>query len=231
MTTKKWIEVNELGELYKEIDLVCFDVPLLFVCKDVTDKRYLILCIDEEEGQYLCLQISNQILLKMLNNHITMAETFKQPGTRDNFLISYNFSEHKFEGKYIDVKNVKSDMLPDEGAYFQLCNKKINEYIKILSNEVNSLYQAIVIKRNLDSYTQKYPTKKTYIIMGETGIEDNRNKFVSKTSCRGFVFNSTKRVVKHSFANDSNGGLYQKGICYGDYNTQRGGIEKCLVNA
>lgn len=137
MTMKKWIQVNELGELYKEYVLVHFDVPLLFVCKDNMNNRYLILCIDEEEGQYLCLQISNNMLLKMLKKEITMADTFKQPSGKENFLISYDFSKEKFIGKYIAVSDLTADMLPDEGAYFELRSQKITEYITKIEKEMN----------------------------------------------------------------------------------------------
>lgn len=135
MSMKKWIQVNEIGELYKECVLVHFDVPLLFVCKDTDDKRYLVLCIDEEEGRYLCLQVTNELLLKMLNKEITMADTFRHTSFSQNFLISYDFMKESFEGHYISTKDLTEDMLPDEGAYFELSSQKISQYILKLQNE------------------------------------------------------------------------------------------------
>ena len=101
MAMKKWIQVNELGTLYKECVLMHFDVPLLFVCKDKMNNRYLILCVNEEDGQYLCLQIPNDILLKMLKKEIAIVDAFKQPSSKEPFLISYDFSKEEFIGKHI----------------------------------------------------------------------------------------------------------------------------------
>lgn len=138
MTMTKWIEVNNIGELYTEEVLVFFDVPLLFVCKDNKDKRYLILCIDEEEGRYLCSPTTNEWLLKLLTDEVPMAEVFRNPADGKNLLIDYDFTKG-FSSKYIDVSALTADMLPDENAYFKLKNQKITEYIEALQKEEDSI--------------------------------------------------------------------------------------------
>lgn len=137
---KKWIEVNGFGELFLEIILVTFDVPLLFVCLDKNHNRYLVLCEDEEEGEYLLAKCSNQMLLQMLNNEIPMDDTFKKALEGKNLLVKYNFQDKLFEYEFFQVKDIQDAMLPDKGAYFELTNHKIKDYIAKLEEENSKSY-------------------------------------------------------------------------------------------
>lgn len=47
---KKWIKIKETGQLYLEKIIVSFDIPILFVCNDFENRKYLCLNVDEETG-------------------------------------------------------------------------------------------------------------------------------------------------------------------------------------
>lgn len=148
---KKWVEVNGFGELFLEIVLVRFDIPLLFVCIDKNKDRYLVLCVDEELGQYLAAKCSNEILLAMLNDEVSMEEPFKNVLGKKLLFIRYNFDYNIFDFEYCTIEEVTQDMLPDEGAYFKLKNKKIENYITKLKEEVDLIYK-VRIKSLCENY-------------------------------------------------------------------------------
>lgn len=146
---KKWIKLNEIGQLYIEIILVTFDVPLLFVCMDERKNRYLTLCIDEEEGLYLVSESESCLLLQMLRHQIPMDEAFRKADK--SLYVEYDFSQQVFQVSYMNSENLTSDMLPDQGAYFELHNRKTEEYIlKLqLENEQKMIYEWQIDKGSL----------------------------------------------------------------------------------
>lgn len=229
MTMKKWIQLNEIGVLYLEIVLVQFDVPLLFVCKDDDGVRYLILCIDEEEGQYLSSQISNKWLLKLLNNEVTMAEAFRHPINKRDFLIEYDFSSKKFNGHYIEVSQLTSDMLPDEGAYFKLRNPKIIDYIERISNESEYQYDKVVsctLKKYIETFDKQY----TQIFLPAIEKSDEKRKYnwrCRTTSDLDFVVNYIRRLPKQSFMVMDCKNF--KEVDETLYNIERSHFSKCLM--
>lgn len=230
MTTKKWIEIAELGELRLEIVLVHFDVPLLFVCQSGDGVRYLVLCIDEEEGRYLCSRISNCNLLKLLNNEITMAEAFRHPVDKKDFLIEYDFSNMRFNGHYINISELTADMLPDEGAYFRLKNQKITDYIKKIADEKEYQHQNITsysTKRNIEISTRKY-TNNLFRVINNIRNLNNHSKNLITVSDLEFTISYTEQTPKCSYVfinNSAHGGNDNKAV----YNTERICAEKCLA--
>ncbi len=167
---KKWIEIKGFGVLYIEIVLVTFDIPLLFTCFDEFKNRYLVLCVDEEIGQYLLVKSNSSSLLKMLNNEVPMEQTFKDMSNGRFMLVNYNSSEKKFEFDYLNIEQTSKDMLPDEGAFFELSNQKIKDYITKLEKEetknvfcctveshyINTNKVFIYNESNIDKLLQEY---------------------------------------------------------------------------
>ena len=62
---KKWINVEEIGQLYLEKILVTFDIPILFVCSNGKNKKYLCLNIGDEDGTTVIAEISKATLSAM----------------------------------------------------------------------------------------------------------------------------------------------------------------------
>lgn len=133
---EKWIDLKKFGILYREIDLVIFDVPLLFVCKNESQERKLVLCLDEELGEYIVANVNNSLLLDMLRNKITMEQVFRKSMNGKLIHINYNFDECSFESFEENVSEVNAENLPDVGTYFELCNDKIELYEQLLENDL-----------------------------------------------------------------------------------------------
>ena len=75
---KKWINVEEIGQLYLEKILVTFDIPILFVCSNGKNKKYLCLNIDDEYGTTVIAEISEATLSAMQQNKIAMEAVYRQ---------------------------------------------------------------------------------------------------------------------------------------------------------
>lgn len=138
---KRWMEIEEYGRFDVEIELVTFDIPLLFVCKDSKMKRLLVLCVDEELGEYLAVYCSNEKLLEMLNNEIAMDRLFVEAMDEERILMKYDFVKKSFRASVICKNELTRDMLPDENAYFELKNDKIKKYIERLCDEGSTIIQ------------------------------------------------------------------------------------------
>ena len=59
---KEWINTKETGQLYIEKILVTFDVPILFVCTDYENRKYLCLNADEDDKMAILLTMRTNIL-------------------------------------------------------------------------------------------------------------------------------------------------------------------------
>lgn len=149
---KKWIELEEFGALAVEQVLVSFDVPILFVCKNQNGKRFLALCIDDEEGNYVIAEVTTSNLMGMLNNEITMEYVFRYAVNHTLYITEYDFNEKKFCVKHEDSFFVNEELLPEKGAYFELNNEKIQKYCwnlkenKVLYKKEESQYYEIILQ-------------------------------------------------------------------------------------
>lgn len=132
---KKWIELEEIGCLYQEEILVFFDIPLLFVCKDEKNQRYLVLCEDEEEGIYIAVRCEKNDILQMLLGKVSMEQTFRKVEDGRVIKIEYNFDTSGFEYSYKAINDINEDELPDKDVLYKVTNEKIRRYIEKLKNE------------------------------------------------------------------------------------------------
>lgn len=129
----QWITTKAFGQLNIEEILVTFDIPLLFVCKDDHDERYLGLCINEEaeEESYLIGKISISSLINMLSNKITMYDIFLADGQK----MIVKMSNKQLTEQEIKTNELSDDMLPDKGTYYEIWNSKIENYVQKLKKE------------------------------------------------------------------------------------------------
>ena len=191
---REWINLNNIGTLEVEIVLVTFDVPILFVCKNSADRRFLVLCLDEEEGKYAIAEQSINNLILMLDNKKTMEYVFRSAKNNVIFLSEYDFDSQEFIFIEHDAKTIDKELLPKEGACFELSNEKIIRYketlrgiIPVCSKE-ETRYR--VIKLN-DYQVKKQPMIST---------EYSENKIVEADVGRNSVINQHKLLKNHLIA-------------------------------
>lgn len=164
---KRWMEIEGHGRFEVEIELVTFDIPLLFVCKDSKMKRHLVLCIDEELGEYLAVCCNKEKLLTMLNNEVPMDNPFVEAQDEELLLLQYDFSEKSFGAKVICSEELTRDMLPDENAYFELKNDKISKYIEKLRDEGST-----IINYRLKRSISEFESSSAFVYEDNKEIED-----------------------------------------------------------
>lgn len=154
---REWINLEEVGTLEVETVLVTFDVPILFVCKNSRDRRFLVLCIDEEEGEYVIAEESTDSLIQMIDNKKTMEYVFRNAKNQILYVTKYDFGKQSFVVKKYNSKKIDKELLPKEGEYFELNNEKIIHYKEKLKDKVlicskeKTKYRVI----SLDDYSVK----------------------------------------------------------------------------
>lgn len=114
--------------------------PVLFVCivENDTNSKYLMMTYDSCNGIYDIRKIDNKELLDMLENRVTMEETF-----RNGTSIMKTYIDASDDMLYETFKPAEFDtnLLPRKGEFFDLKSRHILSYIKQLQQEeVRSRY-------------------------------------------------------------------------------------------
>jgi len=133
-----WDEIQGIGKLYVDIELVVGFEPVLFVCTVEGDinKKYLVMTYDSCNGIYILRKIDNKELLDMLENRVTMEKTFRNS---DFILKTYidmsdNLQFETFEGLTFDGK-----FLPKKNEFFELKSRHILKYIEKIKREEKNM--------------------------------------------------------------------------------------------
>lgn len=129
-----WEQVNGIGELYTEIELIVGVEPVLFVCTtNKTDgERYLIMTYDSYEGIYIMKKINAEDLLDMLENRVTMEQSFRKGRY---ILKTYIDTNGNMSFKKILSNDFDGGLLPKKGEYFELHSRYILDYIQKLKEK------------------------------------------------------------------------------------------------
>lgn len=129
----KWFSFEVFGQLYKEIDLVYGNEPVLFVCKDETDNRFLFMTLNSAELRYVFIPITAFDLLEMLKNKVTMEKTFRRADTI--YVSADSLSSSVIAIHAVASEDFSPEMLPDKGVYYELDFPEIKNYIQSLEEE------------------------------------------------------------------------------------------------
>ena len=117
---KEWIKIKELGQLYLEKVLVAFDIPILFVCVDSVDRKYLCLNTDAESGKTVIAPTDNKTLIDMLNNDITMESVFRNAINGKVIVADYFIDNNEIIVRIEDSKKITGALLPPKNEYLDL---------------------------------------------------------------------------------------------------------------
>lgn len=125
--------INE-KKLYTEKILAEFEVPLLFICKDDSNRRFTALCVDSETGKYIVVESRISDIIDMIQNTITMQELFMNSKNGVAWVIETgdNFEEDKVYEVKID--QIPKEDLPVEGAFYEVYTSNIHDYVDLLLN-------------------------------------------------------------------------------------------------
>lgn len=147
-----WNKIEEIGSLYKEIDLVIGVEPVLFVCKKYRTKdRYLVMTYNSYEEIYVIAPIANRALLNMLSNQITMEQAFRGC----DIILTTQIGNNSLAIEKHSPSNFQEDMLPRVGEYYELDYEYIRMYRDKLECEPESHYETLgkhIIQKDYSPY-------------------------------------------------------------------------------
>lgn len=138
------MDINKDKQLFKEIplfnnltlDMVLFETSynVLFTAID-NDKIYLIICFEKDGNhcKHLITETSYNTIIKLLDNKITIRETFIQEPL-NKIIITQNHNGFHYE--IVDVKDIDDNVLSTEGMYMESDDGEFNEEIKILKDRL-----------------------------------------------------------------------------------------------
>ena len=147
MLKEYWDEIEGIGKMYMENELVVGVETVLFVC--INDEgRWLFMTYDSAEGDYVFCKIEENTLVQMLNNEITMEEAYRKAGYIGETFID---EEGKMKFDRYETGSFSSERLPNEGAYYDIKSEYINQYICELQLYCESRYEVIDYSYGEDS--------------------------------------------------------------------------------
>lgn len=115
---KEWIKAKETGPLFLERVLVCFDIPILFVCNDFENRKYLCLNIDDEIGTTIIAETDNKMLINMLQDKVTIEYVFRNALNDRIMVAEYDSINQKIITRVENAKEISGDLLPEKEAFF-----------------------------------------------------------------------------------------------------------------
>lgn len=121
-------------ELYTEKVLVEFEIPLLFICKDKSNKRYTALCVDSDEEKYLVVESRARDIVQMIQNTITMRELFLKAKNGTSWMITAGATISEDIINITPISEVADEDLPASGSFYEVYNADIHDYVDLLLN-------------------------------------------------------------------------------------------------
>lgn len=132
---EKYFELPSLGDLFLEHTFYSLDgEPVLFVCKDTSELRYLCSCCQMYE-EWVVGQISESILLDLIDDKVTIRGVFED-NCDTRFFVTWDGEEF-----HLDT-DCPYDALPKAGAKLELRRAREGTYRKTLE-EANKRRKSI----------------------------------------------------------------------------------------
>ena len=192
---KKWINVEEIGQLYLEKILVTFDIPILFVCSNGKNKKYLCLNIGDEDGTTVIAEISKATLSAMQQNKIPMEAVYRQAIGKKLIIAKYDKMMDWLAHLYVGTLNMihyMHDKYYYEAAEMALIDTKVERSfatgIAGFSHVVDSLsaikYAKVKAIRDEDGITTDFQVEGDF---PRYGNDDDRADEIATTLLSTFL--------------------------------------------
>lgn len=138
-------------DLYLEKVLVDYaEIPIFFLCKG-RGQYYIALCTNVDDLNYIVTKLSMNDVYMLLNGNVPMRDIILKQEERWSIISGEEISLDKVEK--LKTSDLDMDLLPKEGAYFEIVTKKLKNYVKKFNNEY-------LIKRNNMYYSFQKKNKK-----------------------------------------------------------------------
>lgn len=169
--------------LYTEKVLVEFEMPLLFICKDKSNKRYSVLCVDSDEERYLIVESRIRDIVQMIQNTITMKELFLKAKNSIAWMVKSGKTLSEDYVDTIDILNVEDEDLPADGAMYEIYNADIHDYVDMLLNRKEEPEQIVYFVElgahvNISAYTGLAEEARKFQEMRKNGNEQTFTEII-----------------------------------------------------
>lgn len=110
------------------------DDPVFYICKSQTGQYYIVLCTDEDEGNYIIINTKISDILFMLNGLITMRNLYE----RVSFYWDVRADDEIDNDVVVkhDIKDIDKSLLPYKDRYFIIHNEEIKDYACKIENSL-----------------------------------------------------------------------------------------------
>lgn len=132
--------------LYTDEELVEFNIPIFFICKDEVNQKYAVLCVDSEELIYVVAKVAIKDILLMLDSEITLRDFFMKTSEKWRIYAGEDYLSDEIE----KIEEFQDNELPISGAYFELSNSKIKKYVERLAEENPIRQYKTIIERGFN---------------------------------------------------------------------------------
>ena len=177
------------GDLCMEQIIVEYDYPLLSVLTDNEKNRYLSMCFDTRGAQqWLIAPISNENLIALLTNRITLEAPYKS--SQANIIHAVRDYETKLETfNELQPSDIPKENLPIEGEYLDAEENEWEAYIEqlreenepwIVSYEEQPIFTLKVTKPLISLFLDQVKSKQ------DLGYSDIYNGSVHQTPVQAF---------------------------------------------
>lgn len=194
---KKWIRIKETGQLFLERVLVSFDIPILFVCTDYENRRYLCLNIDPETGKSVIALTDSRHLIAMMQNKVTMESVFRDSTDHKIVVAEYDTINDIINSYREEAPIIPVDMLPKKDELFDLTNKEIEDYILFL--ERNSLSTQNEIECGVKRIKIQNQRNSSFFVFQDMQeiVEDSTEIMIVKDTINKCIYsvNSDKKII------------------------------------
>lgn len=128
------------------------EIPILFICEDDDNQRYLVLCIDEDEYIYIISKIKISDLIDLLSGTLSLRDAFLKNKTQKVITSVKGYQYDRYE--IFSKEEIKS-LYDDDCDYYEILEPKIEEYLKELKEEYHSCNNNVkyTINKKINSYT------------------------------------------------------------------------------
>ena len=120
-------------ELYLEQVLVDYmDIPIFFLCKGESN-RYLVLCTDIDELNYIIVKLSMNDVYELLHGGELIRNVILKQEEYWNVISGEEISLDKV-GK-LSISELDVSLLSKENTYFEIVSTKLENYVKKFDTE------------------------------------------------------------------------------------------------
>ncbi len=184
------------NKLVSEKTLVYYDLPLMFVCHDDNDSKYLVLCTDSDELSYIVVTTSVEKIIEMMEQKISMDKVFTEAQQK------WRIKAGEKEDSITSVTEFEESELPEKNALFSMVEKSNEEYLNKLKDLQTFIIQYKVSDFNILNIKKEIKEEYTpYVFFQkyeETYTENMMPKVIS------FFYTLFKNFKSETIVNDGN---------------------------